>query len=177
MEISYACSYSFRCSWCCDHCGDAAGLGVPSARPSYHLTKAKPKVVHPTVPGVVVGVHGNKVKVLSSTATVDNTDGPQQVVTLTMTDKTRETTKGGKHPQSISGSPGSMDATGPALGTYIVATGTVTGSTLVTTAETTTVLPAEALVGQIAAMNADASQFTVTTRGHQVDGDHAEHWR
>ena len=91
-----------------------------------------------------------------------------------MTDKTKETTKGGQHPQSISGSPGSMDATGPALGTYIVATGTVTGSTLVTTAETTTVLPAEALVGQIAAMSADASQFTVTTH-NQVDGDHAEH--
>jgi hypothetical protein len=138
----------------------------PALAASHHPAKAKP--AHFAVHGVVVAVHGNAVKVLSSTATVGKKTAHNKVVTLTLTSKTRKAKK------SDSASKAAADTLAPAVGTDIAATGTVTGSTLVTSTETTTVLPAEALVGKITSVSANGSQFTVATHD-QVDGDHAEH--
>lgn len=144
----------------------------PALAESHHPAKAKP--VHFTVHGVVVGVHGNSVKVLTSTAKVGSKTVHNKVITLTLTKKTKKTKKTKTAQRAHSTTTGTPDAAAPTVGTDITATGTVTGSTLVTTAETTTSLPAEALIGQVTAVSPDGSQFTVSTHD-QVDGDHAEH--
>jgi hypothetical protein len=144
----------------------------PALAATHHPAKAKP--VHFNVHGVVVGVHGNSVKVLTSTAKVGNKTVHNKVVTVTLTKKTKKTRHATATQHAHSLAAATTDPAAPVVGTDIAAVGTVIGSTLVATSETTTVLPAEALVGQISSVSADGSQFTVATHD-QVDGDHAEH--
>jgi hypothetical protein len=144
----------------------------PALAATHHPAKAKP--VHFNVHGVVVGVHGNSVKVLTSTAKVGNKTVHNKVVTVTLTKKTKKTRHATATQHAHSLAAATTDPAAPVVGTDIAAVGTVIGSTLVATNETTTVLPAEALVGQITAVSPDGSQFTVATHD-QVDGDHAEH--
>jgi len=136
-----------------------------------------------TVHGIVLNVSGSKVKVLSSVAKIGKKAAHNQVVTLTLTARTKRTTKAHTHPsghrpaEMLAASSAGVPAAAPALqaGDDITAAGTVASNgTLLTAQETSTVLPAEALVGQVAAVAADGLSFTVTTHD-QVDGDHAEH--
>ncbi len=133
-----------------------------------------------TVHGIVLNVSGSKVKVLSSVAKIGKKAAHNQVVTLTLTAHTKRTTKAHTHPNRHRPAEmlaGGGPAAAPALqaGDDITAAGTVASNgTLLTAQETSTVLPAEALVGQIATVAADGLSFTVTTHD-QVDGDHAKH--
>jgi len=135
------------------------------------------------VHGIVLNVSGSKVKVLSSVAKIGKKAAHNQVVTLTLTAHTKRTTKAHTHPrrhrpaEMLGASSAGVPAAAPALqaGDDITAAGTVASNgTLLTAQETSTMLPAEALVGQVATVAADGLSFTVTTHD-QVDGDHAEH--
>lgn len=157
--------------------------------PARHKVPAKHKpatVARFTAHGVVLAVTGNKVKVLSNVAKVGKKAEHNQVVTLTLTPRTHKVTKAHTRPGTASallthdtGAPTSPASTAPvvavvAVGDDINAEGTVgSDGSLVTTTETSTVLPAEALIGQITTVNQDGS-FVVATHD-QVDGDHAEH--
>ena len=164
----------------------SAAMILASAAPALAATghhapaTRKPAATRPfKVHGVVLAVHGNKVKVLSSVAKVGKTTARNKVVTLTLTPKTHKTAKARTRSASQHASlmAAAMTATAApvlAVGDDINAVGTVTPTgTLVTTSETSTVLPAEALVGQVTAVNPDGS-FVIATHD-QVDGDHAEH--
>jgi hypothetical protein len=154
----------------------SVAMMLASASPALAATHrpAKAKPVHFNVHGVVVAVHGNSVKVLTSTAKVGSKTVHNKVVTVTLTKKTKKTkhAREAQHAHSLTAA--TPDPAAPVVGTDIAAVGTVIGSTLVATSEMTTVLPAEALVGQVTAVSTDGSQFTVATHD-QVDGDHAEH--
>ena len=142
--------------------------------------KRKPAAARPfKVHGVVLAVHGSKVKVLTSIAKVGKTTTRNKVVTLTLTPKTHKISHARTRPASQHASLMAAEMTAPAtpvlaVGDDITAVGTVTSTgTLVTTSETSTVLPAEAMVGPVTAVNPDGS-FVIATHD-QVDGDHAEH--
>ena len=164
----------------------SAAMILASAAPALAATghhapaKRKPAATRPfKVHGVVLAVHGNKVKVVSSVAKVGKTTTRNKVVTLTLTPKTHKTAKARTRPASRRASLMAAEMTAPAapvlaVGDDINAVGTVTpAGTMVTTSETSTVLPAEALVGPVTAVNPDGS-FVIATHD-QVDGDHAEH--
>ena len=157
----------------------SAAPALASAR--HHApAKRKPAAAQSfKVHGVVLAVSGTKVKVLTSVAKVGKTTARHKVVILTLTPKTHKTAKARTHPASQQARLMAADMTAPAapvlaVGDDITAVGTVTPTgTLITTSETSTVLPAEALVGPVTAINPDGS-FVVATHD-QVDGDHAEH--
>ena len=164
----------------------SAAMILASAAPALASTghhaaaKRKPAATRSfKVHGVVLAVHGNKVKVLSSVAKVGKTTTRNKVVTLTLTPRTHKTSHARTRPASQHASLMAAEMTAPAapvlaVGDDINAVGTVTSTgTLVTTSETSTVLPAEALVGPVTAVNPDGS-FVIATHD-QVDGDHAEH--
>ena len=164
----------------------SAAMILASAAPALALTqhqapaKRKPAAAQSfKVHGVVLGVSGNKVKVLSSVAKVGKTTARNKIMTLTLTPKTHKSAKARTHPVSKQARLMAAGMAAPvapvlAVGDDITAVGTVTSTgTLITTSETSTVLPAEALVGQVTAINPDGS-FVVATHD-QVDGDHAEH--
>ena len=129
--------------------------------------------------GIVLAVHGNKVKVLSRVAKVGSRTAHNRVLTLTLTPRTHKSAKPrAQHASRQAAALRTEAAAGPAVlaaGQDIVAAGTVApNGALVATSETSTVLAAEALVGKVTSVSADGSSFTVS-RHDQVDGDHAEH--
>ena len=181
---------TFSVRRCAIGAATSAAMVLASAAPAlaatHHHSSAGHKpaaAVRFNVHGIVVAVHGNQVKVLSSVAKVGKHIARNKVVTLTLTPRTKRTARarirpGASHAALMArgSTAAAPTSTAPMLaaGTDIVATGTVSGNgTLVTTSETSTVLPAEALVGMITSVNPDGS-FVVATHD-QVDGDHAEH--
>ncbi|GAC1441879.1 MAG: hypothetical protein NVSMB55_10880 [Mycobacteriales bacterium] len=145
------------------------------ASPSHHAAAVKRFQVH----GIVLAVHGNKVKVLSSVAKVGSKTARNRVVTLTMTPGTHKTAKPRvRHTGRRAAALRTEVAAGPAVlaaGQDLVAAGTLApNGALVASTETSTVLAAEALVGKVTSVSADGSTFTVASHD-QVDGDHAAH--
>ncbi len=132
------------------------------------------------VTGLVTSVHGNKVTVLARTKQVNGkTVGHNTLVTLTLTRKTHKHVGKRTHKQhraaaarsasyrAASQAPTPDAALAP--GSTIVATGVVQGGQLTTTDETSTVLPAEALIGTV--QSVAGNLVTLSTRD-QVDGEH-----
>ena len=157
---------------------------VPALAATTAAPSAQRMAAHFNVHGIVLAVHGSQVKVLASVAKVGRKAAHHKVVTLTVTRKSRVTTsvrarRSVLHPAALRASdpsaPGFAASTaGAQVGEDIVATGTVASNgALLVTSEHNAVLPAEALVGKILAVNADGS-FTVDTHD-QVDGEHSEH--
>ena len=118
----------------------SAAMILASAAPALALTqhqapaKRKPAAAQSfKVHGVVLGVSGNKVKVLSSVAKVGKTTARNKIMTLTLTPKTHKSAKARTHPVSKQARLMAAGMAAPvapvlAVGDDITAVGTVTST-------------------------------------------------
>jgi hypothetical protein len=128
------------------------------------------------VQGVVLSVHGNKVKVLSSSTKIGKkSSSTPKVVTLTLSHKTRKHLRAAPHVAAPAAgvSPAAVAAVAGAPlapGQVLSATGTRHGGVFTVTGATAQVLPAQAMIGTVAAVGADGTTITVARHDH-LDGD------